>query len=71
MSVLPYVFKSAGKRQSLIAVVAISLAALCATGIAAFAGVLPASEHVAVAMTTTPLIDMQADASAAVSRSTH
>jgi hypothetical protein len=40
-----------------VAVVAVTAA--CGTGIAAFAGLLPASKGVALAMTTTPLIDAQ------------
>jgi hypothetical protein len=50
------------RASSLVAVAAISAAVLCGTGIAAFAGLLPASENVAVAVTVTPLIDMQVDA---------
>lgn len=48
--------------SSLAAVAAIVVAVVCGTGIAAFAGLLPASGHVAVAVTVTPLIDMQVDA---------
>jgi hypothetical protein len=47
--------------SSLVAVAAISVAVLCGTGIAAFAGLLPASDNVTVAVTMTPLIDMQVD----------
>lgn len=50
--------KATATRTSLVAVAAITLAAVCGTGIAAFAGLLPASKAVAVAMTATPLIDM-------------
>jgi hypothetical protein len=50
------------RASSLVAVAAISVAVLCGTGIAAFAGLLPASDNVAVAVTGTPLIDMQVDA---------
>jgi hypothetical protein len=35
------------------------LVAACATGIAAFAGLLPKSEGVAAAVTATPLVEMQ------------
>jgi len=60
MSILPGVAKSNSARTyALFAVAAISLAAVCGTGIAAFAGLLPASDGVAVAVTATPLIDMQ------------
>jgi hypothetical protein len=41
------------------AAAAIAVTATCGTGIAAFAGLLPASKGVALAMTTTPLIDVQ------------
>jgi hypothetical protein len=37
------------------------LTAACGAGIAAFAGLLPASKGVAVAMTATRLIDIQAN----------
>jgi hypothetical protein len=47
------------RTHSLVAVAAISLAVACGTGIAAFAGPLPASKGVSVAMTATPLIDIQ------------
>ncbi|MGU7784430.1 hypothetical protein [Burkholderia sp. PU8-34] len=63
MSILLGVAKSKPTRYSLVAVAAISLAAVCGTGIAAFAGLLPASDSVADAVTATPLIDMQVDAS--------
>ncbi|WP_175425747.1 hypothetical protein [Trinickia violacea] len=43
----------------LAAVTAVAVTAACGTGIAAFAGLLPASKGVALAMTTTPLIDVQ------------
>ncbi|WP_233830573.1 hypothetical protein [Paraburkholderia sp. ZP32-5] len=39
----------------------LALVVLCATGIAAFAGLLPESEHVAAAMTAAPIIDVQVD----------
>jgi hypothetical protein len=50
------------RASSLVAVASIAVAVICATGIAAFAGLLPASDDVAVAVTVTPLIDMQIDA---------
>jgi hypothetical protein len=50
------------RASSLVAVAAISVAVVCGTGIAAFAGLLPASGNVAVAVTVTPLIDMQVHA---------
>jgi hypothetical protein len=52
--------KSVGT-NALIAVAAVALVAVCLTGIAAFAGLLPHSDTVAIAMTTTPIIDMQVD----------
>jgi hypothetical protein len=63
MSVLQGFVNSIPTRaSSLAAVAAISVAVLCGTGIAAFAGLLPASGKVAVVVTATPLIDMQVDA---------
>jgi hypothetical protein len=60
MSILPGVAKSnPALTYALVAVAAVFLAAVCGTGIAAFAGLLPASNGVAVAVTATPLIDMQ------------
>jgi hypothetical protein len=50
------------RASSLVAVAAICVAVLCGTGIAAFAGLLPASDDVAVAVTATPLVDVQVDA---------
>jgi hypothetical protein len=50
------------RASSLVAVASIAVAVVCGTGIAAFAGLLPASDDVAVAVTVTPLIDMQVDA---------
>jgi hypothetical protein len=50
------------RASSLVAVASIAVAVVCGTGIAAFAGLLPASDDVAVAVTVTPLIDMQIDA---------
>lgn len=50
------------RASSLVAAAAISIAVLCGTGIAAFVGLLPESDDVAVAVTVTPLIDMQVDA---------
>ncbi|WP_240702257.1 hypothetical protein [Trinickia terrae] len=54
--------------RALLAVGAVALTAACGTGIAAFAGLLPESKGVALAMTTTPLIDVQVAAPAHVSR---
>ena len=49
-------------RTLLIATVcAVLLTVACGTGVAAFAGLLPASEGVAVAVTATPLIDIQVE----------
>ncbi|WP_207004817.1 hypothetical protein [Trinickia mobilis] len=45
--------------RALAAVAAVAVTAACGTGIAAFAGLLPASKGVALAVTTTPLIDVQ------------
>ncbi len=49
---------------SVVAAVTIMLTFACGTGAAAFAGLLPASKNVAVAVTATPLIDMQVEAAA-------
>lgn len=63
MSVLQgFVYSIAPRASSLVAVAAISVAVVCGTGIAAFTGLLPESGDVAVAVTVTPLIDMQVDA---------
>ena len=40
-------------------VVAFVVTLVCGAGIAAFAGLLPASNHVAAAITVAPLIDLQ------------
>ncbi|WP_235850700.1 hypothetical protein [Paraburkholderia piptadeniae] len=61
MLILRNLVASVATRRSLVIVAAISVAVMCATGIAAFAGLLPASDHVAVAMTATPFVDMQVD----------
>jgi hypothetical protein len=61
MGILPHFVKSVAPRKLLAAVAALSLVAMCATGIAAFAGLLPASDHVARAMSASPLIDLQVD----------
>jgi hypothetical protein len=62
MSVLQDFVNSIPTRaSSLVAVAAICVAIGCGTGIAAFAGLLPASGHVAAAVTVTPLIDVQVD----------
>ncbi|CAG9231593.1 hypothetical protein PSAB6_570020 [Paraburkholderia sabiae] len=45
--------------RSLIAAAVLSIAVLCATGVAAFAGLLPASDHVATTVTATPFVDIQ------------
>jgi anaerobic C4-dicarboxylate transporter len=39
--------------------IAFAIALVCGTGVAAFAGLLPASNHVAAAVTVAPLIDLQ------------
>jgi hypothetical protein len=59
MSAVPSEFKAKSVRIALAVVAAIFLAGTCGTGIAAFAGLLPASKGVAVAMTATPFIDIQ------------
>jgi len=41
--------------------IAFAVTLVCAVGIAAFAGLLPASNHVAAAITVAPLIDLQVD----------
>jgi hypothetical protein len=50
--------KSAGT-NAIAAIAGVVLVALCATGIAAFAGLLPESEQVASVVTATPIIDVQ------------
>lgn len=66
MSILSVVLRATNSNptrvSSLVAVTTICLAVVCGTGIAAFAGLLPASGGVAVALTASPLIDMQVDA---------
>ncbi|RKT22193.1 hypothetical protein B0G69_5629 [Paraburkholderia sp. RAU2J] len=52
--------KSVGT-NAIIAAAAVALVAICLTGIAAFAGLLPDSDTVAIAMTATPIVDMQVD----------
>jgi hypothetical protein len=61
MSSVPSETKSKPTRTLLMGVVvfAVFLTVACGTGVAAFAGLLPASEGVAVAVTATPLVDMQ------------
>jgi hypothetical protein len=54
---------AAPSNRIIIALVCLVLAVVCGTGIAAFAGLLPASEHVAVTITVAPLVDIQTDAS--------
>jgi hypothetical protein len=62
MNILPSEAKSNPIRTyALVAVATVSLMAACGTGIAAFAGLLPASNGVAEAVTAMPLIDMQFD----------
>ncbi|MPW19380.1 hypothetical protein GCT13_21365 [Paraburkholderia sp. CNPSo 3157] len=56
------VVASFATRRSLVIIAVFSVAVMCATGIAAFAGLLPASDHVAASMTATPFVDMQVDA---------
>jgi uncharacterized membrane protein YgaE (UPF0421/DUF939 family) len=50
------------RASSAVAIAVICVAIVCGAGIAAFAGLLPASGHVAVAVTVTPLVDIQVDA---------
>ncbi|MEP9328162.1 hypothetical protein PPMP20_34280 [Paraburkholderia phymatum] len=59
MHTSPNLFRSSATRHSLVAVGALAMIVLCATGVAAFAGLLPASDHVAVTMTATPFVDIQ------------
>ncbi|MEI5995854.1 hypothetical protein H3V53_01065 [Paraburkholderia bengalensis] len=54
---------AAPSNRIIIALVCLVLAVVCGTGIAAFAGLLPASEHVAATITVAPLVDIQTDAS--------
>jgi uncharacterized membrane protein YgaE (UPF0421/DUF939 family) len=46
---------------SIVAVAAVCLAIVCGIGIAAFVGLLPESEHIAVAVTASPLLDIQVE----------
>ncbi|MEM5342923.1 hypothetical protein [Paraburkholderia azotifigens] len=62
MFTLPTVFRFITPRHSLVAVAVLSIVVLCATGVAAFAGLLPASDHVATAITATPFVDIQVGA---------
>ncbi|WP_245763329.1 hypothetical protein [Paraburkholderia diazotrophica] len=62
MLILRNVVASFATRRSLVIVAVFSVAVMCATGIAAFAGLLPASDHVAASMTATPFVDMQVEA---------
>jgi hypothetical protein len=69
MTVVPSTGKARSPRTfSFVAVAAISLAGACGTGAAALAGLLPASKGVALAVTATPLVDIQIDASLRVNR---
>jgi hypothetical protein len=52
------------RRTSIVAAAVVCLAAVCGMGIAAFVGVLPESEHIAVAVTATPLLDIQVERAA-------
>ena len=45
--------------NAIVVIGAIAFVAVCATGIAAFAGLLPQSESVAATVTATPLVDLQ------------
>lgn len=49
------------RTRALVAVAALTLIATCGIGIAAFVGLLPASNGVAAAVTAMPLIEMQVD----------
>jgi len=51
--------RKASRTQAIVALAGVVLVALCATGIAAFAGLLPQSERVAAAITAAPIIDVQ------------
>lgn len=63
MSALNNARKSTSMRTwSLVTVAAILLTAICGTGAAAFAGLLPSSKGVAVAVTAIPLVDVQFEA---------
>ncbi|MPW20478.1 hypothetical protein GCT13_27245 [Paraburkholderia sp. CNPSo 3157] len=46
---------------AIVAVATFALIPVCGVGIAAFSGLLPASDGVAVAVTATPIVDMQVD----------
>jgi hypothetical protein len=47
-------------RRSATVIAAAIFLAICATGIAAFVGLLPKSDGVATSVTATPLVEMQA-----------
>lgn len=49
------------RTNAIVAIAAVALIAVCVTGVAAFAGLLPGSDSVASAVTTTPIIDVQVD----------
>lgn len=65
MSALMSARKSTSMRTwSIVAVATILLTVACGTGAAAFAGLLPSSKGVAVAVTAIPLIDVQFETAA-------
>jgi hypothetical protein len=51
--------RKASRTHAIAAIAGVVVVALCATGIAAFAGLLPESERVAAAITAAPIIDVQ------------
>ncbi|CAB3681982.1 hypothetical protein [Paraburkholderia rhynchosiae] len=47
--------------NAIVVIGVVAFVAVCATGIAALAGLLPESENVAAAVTATPLVDLQTE----------
>ncbi len=47
--------------NAIVVIGAVAFIAVCATGVAALAGLLPNSDSVAVAVTAAPLIDLQTE----------
>jgi hypothetical protein len=50
---------NAAYKNGIVAIGACAVIAICATGLAALAGLLPESESVAVTVTAMPLVDLQ------------
>jgi hypothetical protein len=60
MNTFPDAVETKPRSVAIGAVTIVALVAACGTGVAAFSGLLPASDGVAAAVTTTPIIDVQA-----------